>query len=361
MPARLQRTRIRSHRHLSGFRKTRQAIFEILEHKHLMAIDSIIGVDPSRTLDLPSDYSSAESAALRSDLTEAQNRAIRIADSFIPGSGDPNAPYSSQLMQVGDAANQSGTLDVGLANQAAWQDWSNAISANGSDLAAESSLLALTAPVRQLSSAWSTNQDSDSVDLFRESPISNRSRSIEDAGVFDPSKVWVGANLPSDRRTFALFQPISTGTHESPVDVIGFVGTGSRGLSETLKLPRTDSESEGSEEPSPLSLPTEGLPALELSGVGFRIDQYVPSFTASNTTSEFVGGFNELTTPENADLTLPGLSWVHTVSRVWNSPTQWSITETIVLAFNASVSSSMSQTMPSDNSGDPDEEGRRRS
>ena len=174
MPARLQRTRIRSHRHLSGFRKTRQAIFEILEYKHLMAIDSIIGVDPSRTLDLPYDYSSAESAALRSDLTEAQNRAMRIADSFIPGSGDPNAPYSSQLMQVGNAANQSGTLDVGLANQAAWQDWSNAISANGSDLAAESSLLALTAPVRQLISAWSTNQDSDSVDLFRESPLSNR-------------------------------------------------------------------------------------------------------------------------------------------------------------------------------------------
>ena len=110
MPARLQRTRIRSHRHLSGFRKTRQAIFEILEYKHLMAIDSIIGVDPSRTLDLPSDYSSAESAALRSDLTEAQNRAMRIADSFIPGSGDPNAPYSSQLMQVG----------MPLINQALW-------------------------------------------------------------------------------------------------------------------------------------------------------------------------------------------------------------------------------------------------
>ena len=260
-------------------------------------------------------------------------------------------------MQVGDAAKQSGTLDVGLANQAAWQDWSNAISANGSDLAAGSSLLALTAPVRQLSSAWSTNQDSDSVDLFRESPVSNRSRSIDDAGVFDPSKVWVGANLASDRRTFALFQPISTGTHESPVDVSGFVGSGSRGLSEALKLPKADSESEGSEEPSPLSLPTEGLPALELSGVGFRIDQYAPSFTTSDTTSEFVGGFSALTTPENADLNLPGLSWVHTVSRIWNSPTQWSITETIVLAFNASVSSSMSQTMPSDNSGDPDDQG----
>ena len=83
--------------------------------------------------------------------------------------------------------------------------------------------------------------------------------------------------------------------------------------------PGTASESEGSEEPSPLSLPTEGLPALELTGVGFRIDQYVPSFTTSDTTSEFVGGFSALTTPEK------------------------------------SVSSSMSQTMPGDNSGDPDD------
>lgn len=97
---------------------------------------------------------------------------------------------------------------------------------------------------------------------------------------------------------------------------------------------------------------------MVLTGVGFRIDQYVPSFTTSDTTTEFVGGFSALTTPENADLTLPGLSWVHTVSRVWNSPTQWSITETIVLAFNASVASTLSQTMPSDDSGDPDDQGR---
>jgi hypothetical protein len=94
----------------------------------------------------------------------------------------------AKLMQVGDAAKQSGTLDVGLANQAAWQDWSNAIRANGSDSTEGTSLLALTAPVRQLSSAWSSQKDTDSVDLFRESPVSNRSRSIDDAGGFDPSK-----------------------------------------------------------------------------------------------------------------------------------------------------------------------------
>ena len=335
MHARLLRSSAKNRLESSAVRKTRKAIFESLEHKHLMAIDSIIGVDPSRTLDLPSDYSSTESATLRSNATDARNRATRLADSFIPGSGDPNAPYSSQLTQVGDAAKQSGTLDVGLANQAAWQDWSNAIGANGSDSPEGTSLLALTAPVRQLSSAWSSQQDTDSVDLFRQSPVSNRSQSIDDAGGFDPSKVWVGASLASDRRTFALFQPISTGTHDSPVDVSGFVGNGSQGLSQTVGLPRTASESEGSQEPSPLSLPTEGLPALELTGVGFRIDQYVPSFTTSDNTSEFVGGFSALTTPENADLTLPGLSWVHTVSRIWNSPTQWSITETIVLSFNA--------------------------
>ncbi len=120
MHARLLRSSAKHRLKSSALRKTRIAIFESLEHKHLMAIDSIIGVDPSRTLDLPSDYSSTESATLRSNVTDAQNRATRLADSFIPGSGDPNAPYSSQLMQVGDAAKQSGTLDVGLANQAAY-------------------------------------------------------------------------------------------------------------------------------------------------------------------------------------------------------------------------------------------------
>jgi hypothetical protein len=188
MHARLLRSSAKNRLKSSAVRKTRKAIFESLEHKHLMAIDSIIGVDPSRTLDLPPDYSPTESANLRSNATDARNRATRLADSFIPGSGDPNAPYSSQLMQVGDAAKQSGTLDVGLANQAAWQDWSNAIRANGSDSTEGTSLLALTAPVRQLSSAWSSQKDTDSVDLFRESPVSNRSRSIDDAGGFDPSK-----------------------------------------------------------------------------------------------------------------------------------------------------------------------------
>ncbi|MFN9463666.1 MAG: hypothetical protein ACK6B2_10740, partial [Planctomycetota bacterium] len=322
-----------------------------------MAFDSVAGVDYSRSLEVPSDSSSTDNAALRSEVTDAQNRAKLLADSLHSDHRNPNAPYSSQLMHYGEAAKASGTMDIGLANQAAWQDWSESLKNSGTDSKVESSLLALTDPIRQLSSSWSAQKGTDSVDLLRESPVSNRSQSIDDAGGFDPSKVWVGASLVSDRRTFALFQPISTGTHDSPVDVSGFVGKGSQGLSQTLGLPRTFSESEGSEEPSPLSLPTDGLPAMVLTGVGFRIDQYVPSFTTSDTTTEFVGGFSALTTPENADLTLPGLSWVHTVSRVWNSPTQWSITETIVLAFNASVASTLSQTMPSDDSGDPDDQG----
>ncbi len=127
MHARLLRSFAKYRLRSSALRKTRKAIFESLEHKHLMAIDSIIGVDPSRTLDLPPDYSPTESANLRSNATDARNRATRLADSFIPGSGDPNAPYSSQLMQVGDAAKQSGTLDVGLANQAAYLEQPNAM------------------------------------------------------------------------------------------------------------------------------------------------------------------------------------------------------------------------------------------
>jgi hypothetical protein len=123
MIPRLLRTSVKSRRQSSALRKTRKAIFESLEHKHLMAIDSIIGVDPSRTLDLPPDYSPTESANLRSNATDARNRATRLADSFIPGSGDPNAPYSSQLMQVGDAAKQTGTLDVGRYPPRGFQLW----------------------------------------------------------------------------------------------------------------------------------------------------------------------------------------------------------------------------------------------
>jgi hypothetical protein len=96
MHARLLRSSAKNRLKSSAVRKTRKAIFESLEHKHLMAIDSIIGVDPSRTLDLPPDYSPTESANLRSNATDARNRATRLADSLIPGSGDPNAPYSSQ-------------------------------------------------------------------------------------------------------------------------------------------------------------------------------------------------------------------------------------------------------------------------
>jgi hypothetical protein len=53
--------------------------------------------------------------------------------------------YDHAHVLVRIPAKQSGTLDVGLANQTAWQDWSNAISANGSDSPEGTSLLALTA------------------------------------------------------------------------------------------------------------------------------------------------------------------------------------------------------------------------
>jgi hypothetical protein len=48
MHARLLRSSAKNRLKSSALRKTRKAIFESLEHKHLMAIDSIIGVDPSR-------------------------------------------------------------------------------------------------------------------------------------------------------------------------------------------------------------------------------------------------------------------------------------------------------------------------
>jgi len=211
MPARLPQTRTKSRRHLPAFRKTRQAIFESLEHKYLMAFDSVAGVDYSRSLEVPLESSSAESAALRYEITDAQNRAKLLADSLHSDNRDPNAPYSSQLMHYGEAAKASGTVDIGLANQAAWQDWSESLKNSGTDSKVESSLLALTDPIRQLSSSWSAQKGTDSVDLLRESPVSYRSQSIDDAGGFDPSKVWVGASLVSDRRTFALFQPISVG------------------------------------------------------------------------------------------------------------------------------------------------------
>jgi len=82
MPARLPQTRTKSRRHLPAFRKTRQAIFESLEHKYLMAFDSVAGVDYSRSLEVPLESSSAESAALRYEITAAQNRAKLLADSL---------------------------------------------------------------------------------------------------------------------------------------------------------------------------------------------------------------------------------------------------------------------------------------
>jgi hypothetical protein len=62
MHVRLRQTRTKSRRHLSPLRKTRQAIFESLEHKYLMAFDSVAGVDYSRSLEVPSHSSSADYA-----------------------------------------------------------------------------------------------------------------------------------------------------------------------------------------------------------------------------------------------------------------------------------------------------------
>jgi hypothetical protein len=197
----------------------------------------------------------------------------------------------------------------------------------------------------QITSAWPSNLNSDLGKEFLASPFRNGSNDGNTSAGFDPSSIWMGANINSSPSTNALFQPITSGTDVLPVDLSRFIGSKAATIAPFVDENGATSEGEGDTPTSPLALPAQGLPTLQLAGAGFRIDQYAPNFTSSGNTSNFVGAFNEQTTPENADLTQPGLSWVHAISRTWNSATQWSITETFVMAFNASVSTTITNDL----------------
>ncbi|MEI8214025.1 MAG: hypothetical protein WCI02_17875, partial [Planctomycetota bacterium] len=331
-------------------RRFRSIALEGLEHKHLMAADIIFGDEPVRQLYSPPDQSTSQNSDNRAVLEPFLNRTNQWADTLVPGGIHSTTNTTSQLALVASGVQQTHDVNLSEASNAAWQDWGATLSKtirNDPSTNPGSSILASVEPIRQMTSAWPSDLKGDSNQLLTDSPIASRPSSEGVSEGFDPSTFWFGANLAGDPQTRSLFQPIGSGGESVPIDPSRFLGTHSSSLSSFVPALDGNTEGEGTDNPSPLSLPTQGLPSLRLAGTGFRIDQYVPDFNTSNVSSGFVGAFNAQTTSENADLKLPGLSWVHTVDRSWTSPTQWSITETIVLAFNASVSNTVSSNVDS--------------
>jgi hypothetical protein len=126
-----------------------------------------------------------------------------------------------------------------------------------------------------MTSAWPSDLKSDSKQLLTASPIAIRSSTEGPAEGFDPSTFWFGANLAGDPQTRSLFQPIGSGGESVPIDPSRFLGTHSSSLSSFVPALKGNTEGEGTDNPSPLSLPTQGLPSLRLAGNGFRIDQSI--------------------------------------------------------------------------------------
>jgi len=340
--------------------KFRILLNESLELRALMAADPFALPEPptpERQLELPDEIRRCENVENRNELSAFSDRTNQLSQSLLPNGVATQGAYSSQVTQYADSVEDTQKFDRTQATNAAWQDWANAFSSNDSiDSSghASTSFLATVQPIREITTSWPSERDTQSRDLISESPLSGQPIIDNQSSGFDPSKIWVGANLAGSRQTFGLFQPIDSAGGSIAVDLNRFIGSKSAGISAIGNQDNQSSEGEVGAEPSSLSLPTQNLPKVQLAGAGFQIDRFTPDFTASSVTSEFVGGFTSRTTAANADLKLPGLSWVHTIARVWTGPTQWSITETIVLAFNASITSTITNQRPATPSGSTD-------
>ena len=315
-----------------------------------MASDLFLGDALERQLTSPPDVDAVD-VRFGSDISDRDaldtfsKRTLEFAKSLDRNSNSADGGYSSALATVAANAAETNSLNAQEVSDAAWEDWSSNIAKAEPSVGGLSSVLAPATAVRQITSAWPSNLNSDLGKEFLASPFRNGSNDGNTSAGFDPSSIWLGANINSNPSTNALFQPIASGTDILPVDLSRFIGSKAATIAPFVDENGATSEGEGDAPTSPLALPAQGLPTLQLAGAGFRIDQYAPSFTSSGNTSDFVGAFSEQTTPENADLTQPGLSWVHSISRTWNSATQWSITETFVMAFNASISTTITNNL----------------
>jgi hypothetical protein len=80
-------------------------------------------------------------------------------------------------------------------------------------------------------------------------------------------------------------------------------------------------------------VPNVNLPQLEASNYSSSISTYQPSTNSNGLTTETRGGFT-LGTTKDSDLTIPGINFVHTIDRLWIDALHWSVTESLIFAFN---------------------------
>ena len=83
-------------------------------------------------------------------------------------------------------------------------------------------------------------------------------------------------------------------------------------------------------------VPEVTLPELEAWDHSGSISTYQPSTNTNGQSISTLGSFTSSTTSDS-DLTIPGVHSVHTINRVWIDSQHWSVTESLIFAFNITV------------------------
>jgi hypothetical protein len=87
---------------------------------------------------------------------------------------------------------------------------------------------------------------------------------------------------------------------------------------------------------APLPVPTIDFPVLEISRHNGSLDTFAPPASLVADTVEYVGAFDETTTPDS-NLEVPGVNWVHRLNVHRLDDSRWSISETLILGYSISV------------------------
>ncbi|MFN9416229.1 MAG: hypothetical protein ACK578_01850, partial [Pirellula sp.] len=98
-------------------------------------------------------------------------------------------------------------------------------------------------------------------------------------------------------------------------------------------------------------VPEVTLPELEAWNHSGSISTYQPRTNTNGQTISTLGSFTSSTTSDS-DLTIPGVHSVHTINRVWIDSQHWSVTESLIFAFNITVDVPL--TEPDDDSSGSD-------
>ncbi|MCU0713108.1 MAG: HINT domain-containing protein [Pirellula sp.] len=358
----------------SGTRRFRTLLLETLDHRHLFAVDLSLFPQPNGLFPQPNELltpqhlanQQSQIPASENRLLETKSSIVSLRDQFFAGHSS-NKPLANQLAAYSQRSSIDQQSNFKTAFQLAWNDFQTTVGADSIGLASSPAIASAISNIEDVSTqSLSLYKQRDDRDPSITGPnIAGIAPSaLQPEGLLTSSLAMIGQPLAANRLPATnqanSANSVAISDHSSASDwsalgssasgwvcqidgSMAFVGTNSV-LTDSQMIPEGESGDPADQPDSPFFIPSGSVPKSILATNQVTLDQFSPANNPVNVQT-FTGAFNANTTRESADFSAPGTSSFHSINYNWVSPTQWSMTETIIFSFAYSSTDQLSDQL----------------